>query len=218
MRIEQPVGVRGSLKWIQRLVENHPTLLNDQLNAVGVLSKSHHLQWLSPLRNDNWAEYRDSRFLKTIKQEHLVKELKSFWPRRGPQWDALACDESGRIFLFEAKAHGSEMQSSCKASEVSLNLIKQSIEETKQSMGADCCSDWLNGYYQYANRLAHLNFLKMNRVDACLVFLYFTCDDEMKGPNSVTAWAPFIDAANQHLGLRDHPRDMVSIFQDVRVL
>ena len=83
-------------------------------------------------------------------------------------------------------------------------------------MGADPRSDWLNGYYQYANRLAHLNFLKSNSVDACLVFLYFTCDGEMKGPNSADEWAPFIDAANQHLGLPSHPKDVVSVFQDVK--
>lgn len=218
MRIEQPEGARGSLKWIQRLVESHPTVLNDQLGAAGVFSDSHKLQWLSPLRKDDWAEYRDSRFLKTIKQDHLIEKLRVFWPRRGPQWDGLAYDDSGRIFLFEAKAHGSEMQSSCKAGETSTNIIRSSINEAKKLIGADPSSDWLNGYYQYANRLAHLAFFQQNNVDACLVFIYFTGDLEMKGPRSVEEWAPFIAAANQHLGLLHHPRNVVSVFQDVTVL
>jgi hypothetical protein len=218
MRIEQPVGARGSQKWIQRLVEYQPSLLNDQLHTAGILPKSHHLNWLSPLRYDNWAEYRDSRFLKKVKQEHLIEKLKSFWPRRGPQWDALACDEAGRIYLFEAKAHASEMRSSCKAGEASLNLIIKSIGEAIKTMGTSPCSDWLNGYYQYANRLTHLHFLKQSSVDAYLVFLYFTCDNEMNGPRSSSEWAPLIDAANQKLGLPANPKDVISVFQDVRVL
>jgi hypothetical protein len=183
-----------------------------------VLPLQNQLNWLSPLRCDKWAEYRDSQFLRIIKQEHLGKQLKTFWPRRGPQWDALAYDDSGRVFLFEAKAHGSEMQSSCKAGEISLKLIIKSIKEAKKAMSVDPSSDWLNGYYQYANRLAHLAFLQQNGVDACLVFIYFTCDQEMKGPASDTAWAPFIDAATLHLGLPKHPRNVVNVFQDVRML
>ncbi|WP_085814105.1 hypothetical protein [Geoanaerobacter pelophilus] len=218
MRIEQAEGTRGSLKWTQRLVEKHPSALDDQLHSAGVLSASNQLTWLSPLRSDQWAEYRDSRFLQTINQEHLIKKLKTFWPRRGPQWDALANDESGRIFLFEAKAHGAEMRSSCKAGATSLRLINESMDDAKKAMGAKPCADWLNGYYQYANRLTHLAFLQQSGLDACLVFVYFTGDEEMKGPTSEAAWTPFIDMAHQHLGLPQHPKDVVSVFLDVRTL
>src|SRR5688572_24271438 len=31
MRKEQPEGQRGSLKWIQRLVDSHPSILDDRL-------------------------------------------------------------------------------------------------------------------------------------------------------------------------------------------
>jgi hypothetical protein len=148
MRLVQPEGKRGSLKWIQRLVGKYPRVLDIGLQKAGALSASHQLNWLSPIHKDQWAEYRDSRFLHTIGQAHLIEALKGFWPRRGPQWDALAKDESGRVFLFEAKAHGAEMTSSCQAGATSLQVISRSINTAKLSFGARPDSDWLNGYYQ----------------------------------------------------------------------
>ena len=59
MRIEQPEGKRGSLKWIERLVEYHSSSLDDALRVAGALSNGRHIDWLSPLREDKWAEYRD---------------------------------------------------------------------------------------------------------------------------------------------------------------
>ncbi len=218
MRIEQPEGRRGSLKWIQRLVEMRPAMLDEPLRKAGALPSDGHLTWLSPLRDDKWAEYRDGLFLARIGRAHLASALEEFWPRRGPQWDALARDESGRVFLIEAKAHGAEMSSSCQAGEKSRRTIIQSIEASKLSLGAMSGSDWLKGYYQYANRLAHLEFLHANQVDAWLVFLYFMGDDDMNGPHSEAEWMPYINAAHKHLGLSKNSRGVVSIFQDVRDL
>jgi hypothetical protein len=218
MRLVQPEGKRGSLKWIQRLVGKYPRVLDIGLQKAGALSASHQLNWLSPIHKDQWAEYRDSRFLHTIGQAHLIEALKGFWPRRGPQWDALAKDESGRVFLFEAKAHGAEMTSSCQAGATSLQVISRSINTAKLSFGASPDSDWLNGYYQYANRLAQLSFLQQHGVDAWLVFLYFTGDLEMKGPASAADWSPFIQRAQAHLGLTQHPKGVATTFLDVSIL
>lgn len=66
MRIEQPEGKRGSLKWIQRSVEKQPDGVVEQLQAKGVLPVGDTLTWLSPLRDDHWAEYRDALFLDRI--------------------------------------------------------------------------------------------------------------------------------------------------------
>jgi hypothetical protein len=218
MRIEQPDGIRGSLKWIQRLVDRHPAALDETLGKAGALLPEHHLKWLSPLRADNWAEYRDAQFLSKVGQAHLSEELKAFWPPRGPQWDALATDESGRLFLVEAKAHGLELSSTCKAGNTSLRTIVSSLESSKLALGAKKGSDWINGYYQYANRLAHLHFLQKHGVDVRLIFLYFTGDDQMKGPCSEADWTPYIDAAYAHLGIAKKAHGVVTIFQDVRGL
>ena len=43
-------------------------------------------------------------------------------------------------------------------------------------------TDWTKCFYQYANRLAHLYFLKeLNGIDAALVFVYFTGDTTING-------------------------------------
>ena len=47
------------------------------------------LDWVSPLKKDRFSEYQDTAFLKACGLEHLSDELKAFWPRRGPVWDAL---------------------------------------------------------------------------------------------------------------------------------
>src|SRR5262245_53859802 len=109
MRIEQPPGERGSLKWIQRLVRSHTRALNTQIQKAGALPVGIELKCVSPLIEDSFAEYRDADFLGRIGQSRLAKQMRDFWPNRGPQWDALATEESGRVYLFEAKAHSAEM-------------------------------------------------------------------------------------------------------------
>ena len=214
MRIEQREGRRGSLKWIQRLIERSPGLLEGRLQKAGVLVPPRKVDWRSPLRNDAWAEYRDTAFLTRVGLEHLAEDLEQFWPKRGPQWDALGRDDSGRVFLVEAKAHGPEMSSACQAGEMSRKAITAAMDSCKRAFGAPSDSDWLNGYYQYANRLAHLHFLRSRGVDACLVFLYFVGDRDLGGPSSEAEWMPFIDAVHAHLGvsLKD---GVVTIFQSV---
>lgn len=131
MRIEQPQGSRGSLKWIQRLVQLYPAIINVQLSALGALAPRQSLTWISPLCADEFAEYRDQKFLNRIGQKHLANELKAFWPNRGPQWDGLASDGEGQVFLFEAKAHASEMASTCKACEASKAKITAACNSAK---------------------------------------------------------------------------------------
>lgn len=218
MRIEQPAGTRGSLKWIQRLVQHHPDALTEQLTARGALAGGRSLVWASPLASDSFAEYRDEDFLSRIGLERLSSQLAKFWPNRGPQWDALASDDHGRVFLVEAKAHAAEMTSTCQAGKESRARIVQACDAAKRVLGASPTADWLSGYYQYANRLAHLGFLREHNVDAWLVFLYFTGDADMKGPGTETAWAGPIRDAHTHLGLPAHPPGVVSAFQSVSTL
>jgi hypothetical protein len=218
MRIEQPEGSRGSLKWIQRLVQQRPDLLNSQLEAAGALPLGSSLTWVSPLKSDKFAEYRDADFLKQLGLSRLEAELRDFWPTRGPQWDGLATESSGKVYLFEAKAHALEMASTCQAGDVSRKKIQRACDAAKKTLGADANADWLTGYYQYANRLAHLGFLRQRGIDAWLVFLYFTADTVMNGPESASAWHQHIDVAHRHLGLKQHAPWVVSVFQTVHEL
>ena len=201
MRVAQPEGYRGSLKWIQRLVTSRPELCDTQLRAQGAPLGESSLDWLSPRRDDDWAEYRDAEFLRRIGHLELIEALQNFWPPRGPQWDGLARDVSGAIYLFEAKAHVGEMASTCQASPRSRSQIEAALYATKAAFGAEPGADWLTGYYQYANRLAHLYFLRRAGVNAWFVFLYFTNDAEMQGPDSKEVWNGHLKEVHTCLGL-----------------
>jgi len=77
------------------------------------------------------------------------------------------------------------------------------------AVGAESSSDWFNGYYQYANRLAALAHLRQHSVGARLVFIYFCGDrrpDAANCPNSATGWQEALAKQDKHLGLpENHP-------------
>ncbi len=200
MRIEQKEGTKGSLKFIQQLIARRPMLMADHLVAAGAIPSGSTVTWLSPLPADQWAEYRDEAFLERIGHPELAAALKRFWPARGPQWDGLA-KAGDVVLLVEAKAHVGELASSCAAeSPVSRDLITKSLDATKRALGAKAVADWMNGYYQLANRLAHLSFLRERGVNARLVLLQFTGDTGMPTESTPEAYETAYSAAMTHLG------------------
>ena len=203
VRITSKEGTRGSLKWIQRLINNRPALLDAELCAAGILPEGESVTWVSPIKSDDWAEYRDGEFLKKLGLESVVSSLREFWPARGPQWDAFG--RSGdKVYLVEAKAHVDEMASGGSASaESSIALIGRSLIAARTAFGAREDADWHAGHYQYANRLAHLHFLRQHGIDAHLVFVYFTGDADMRGPGSRHEWSGAIGSARNHLGFEN---------------
>ncbi len=191
-RVVQPEGARGSLKWIQRTVNDRPDVFDRAL--LPLLKGARSLSWVSPLRADDYAEYRDAAFLERLQLDHLSAALGQFWPRRGPQWDALGISDSGDILLVEAKAHIAEMCSpATQASGVSRRLIDTALFETALAFGAVPRAAWADVFYQLANRLAHLHFLRSRGVPAWLVLVHFVGDSDMNGPRTPAEW----DAAYQ---------------------
>lgn len=213
MRVEQPEGSRGSLKWIQRAVETRPEVLAHPDLAP--------IDWVSPLRNDAFAEYRDGAFLKRLNLSWLENELAEFWPRRGPQWDALGL-AGDKIVLVEAKARVPEFVSpACQASESSLLKIRTSFDRVKDALGVESHFDWTQRYYQYANRIAHLWWLRHSGVDAQLLFVDFLNAKEVAGPSDIETWQSAYTAADLQLGLSgNHPLSafMHHIYPDVALL
>jgi hypothetical protein len=219
MRVIQSPGTRGSLRWIQRLVSSKAALFEAKLRATRILANHETITWLSPQEEDDWAEYRDGDFLRLLGLERLSTDLKEFWPSRGPQWDALGLTSEGRPVLVEAKAHLAELTSNCQASGASLAMIHAALQATKEAIGAQSGSDWLTKYYQYANRLAHLHFLRSRSdMDALLVFVYFTNDDEMRGPRTADEWKVGLQDAYAHLALPPRIAGLADAFIDVRWL
>ncbi len=193
MRIPQPEGSKGSLKWIQKALEIDP-------NSIQPVSLPP-INWTSPLREDDFAEYRDGGFLDLIGLSSLSDKLKMFWPSRGPQWDALGTFDGG-VVLVEAKAHISEfLTPGSGASEKSLLKITDALHATQEYLDARPNAAWEQTFYQYTNRLAHLYFLRKHGVNAHLIFASFLNDDEMNGPRFAETWQAVFLAADYSLGI-----------------
>ena len=125
----------------------------------------------------------------------------------GPQWDALgktSNNTNNKAFIFiEAKANVPELVSFCGANDKkSLETISESLDETHRWLNCRGPSiDWKFGFYQFANRLAHLYFLREKlHKEAFLIFLYFVNDPTYK-PTSEDAWKSALKLQKKLMGL-----------------
>ena len=69
------------------------------------------------------------------------------------------------------------------------------------ALGAKDGADWLERFYQFTNRLAHLHFLHREGVPAQLVFVNFVNDGDMGGPTGPAEWRAAFRTAEYALGL-----------------
>jgi len=220
-RFPQSVGEKGSKKWLQKLVNENPELLNLEIRSKLGLSSNEEIHWLSPLKKDEYAEYSDQDFVDLLEIEMEKIPLSDFWPKRGPQWDALGKSRSGNLFLVEAKSHISELISIMRAQdEVSVKKILGSLGKTKDFLNSKAESDWSCGFYQYTNRLTHLYLFRINQLPAYLIFVYFMNDSDMGGPKKVEEWKGAIKLLHSFLGIGRHKlKEFVAdVFIDISYL
>ena len=85
LRVKQTKGAKGSLKWIQKLVNVWPELIDATLKAALRRPAETSIVWQSPMKGDAYAEYSDAAFLNRVGVRPSVKPLADFWPKRGPQ-------------------------------------------------------------------------------------------------------------------------------------
>lgn len=189
-----PQAVKGSQAALQRLVEQSPELLQPRQ-----LSK---LEWVSPRREDDWSEYRDGAALDKLGLARHAEALTEFWPRGGPVWDGLA-KTGDKVVLVEAKSHIREFLSppSAATAPPSIAQIETALRTVKSDLGADDRSNWARVFFQYANRLAFLWWLRGRGVDAYCLFVSFLGDLEMGGPDHAESWQAAFLAADHALGL-----------------
>lgn len=213
-RVKQKLGLRGSLKWVQIVVNQHPDILDEALKIGSRIT------WLSPKADDGFAEYSDAEFLEIIGCNHLSSELLKFWPKRGPQWDALARTDKGEVLIVEAKAHIPELFSPpSTAGAESRTKIDVALRRTSEFLHATSSSSWGVHFYQLCNRLAHLMFLREHGMDAKLVLLNFIGDSDMNGPETAAEWEAAYSVAYHVLGLpKQHKlsRHVLHCYVDVR--
>jgi len=202
---------KGSQFHLQNLINNNPYLLNRLiLDASSTLRNaiSGTIKWVSPIEKENYLEYQDAEFLEAIGYPQLNKDLSKFWPEGGPVWDALAifplkAENRNGVILLEAKSHIKELESSgCSAQGKSRENIIRTFEGIQKVIGITLNKNWLDKYYQYANRLAHLYFLSIvQKIPTWLIFLYFINDVEQSGPINEGKWLGVIDEVKKTLGL-----------------
>lgn len=225
---ETPVAVpasfaaKGSQRWLQVAVNRRPQVIDEPLRAAARLPNSTQITWLSPVESDGFVEYFDGSMCDRLGLR-LTKPLGEFWPAGGPRWDGLARASTGDVFLVEAKAHIGEMVSpASRASEPSRAKITEALRAVQREIapGADEV-DWTGRFYQYANRLAHLHFLRQqNGVPAHLVLVYFLNATDVNGPSERAEYDGAIHVIEHYLGVRRSKlsRYIHKLFVDVRSL
>jgi hypothetical protein len=65
-RHSQFLADKGSQEWIQKLVNEKQEILNSQIRKNLNLPNNETIEWLSPLKGDEYAEYRDEAFLERL--------------------------------------------------------------------------------------------------------------------------------------------------------
>lgn len=198
---------RGSRKWLQALVNRCPELIEQELAGRLGLGPAERVHWLSPLEQDNYKEYRDQAFLDRLAIRPDAPPLASFWPRLGPVWDGLARTDRGDLLLVETKAHiAGLIGNPIRAGGRSFAQIYESLEATKRFCRAPAAAEWTGVFYPYANRLAHLYWLReRKRLPAYLLLVCFLNDAEMNGPASQAAWEGALRLMEALLGVERSP-------------
>ena len=214
MRSSQKPATKGSQRWIQYLINDAPHVLNKKINDH--FSGCKNIEWLSPRKEDDYAEYRDNDFFKKLSIRPIPK-WSCFWPRNGPQWDAFGRCKDGTIILIEAKSHVGELTSNNRAkSDLSISMINEAFNQTKKYYNVSSEKNWNSEYYQYANRIAAHYFLNEKlKKSAKLVFLYFANDKTIDSPLSPEGWGKVIQSVNNQLGLSSSMPKIAYIVMDV---
>jgi hypothetical protein len=160
-RRTRPPETQRSEHWLRVAVNQHTDALNFKISSEFGWDAPDRIDWLSPIESDGYAEYFDEEFLDRLGISDVKVPLSDFWPRSGPRWDAIARTESGKLLLVEAKAYIEEaVDYRSGARPNSMRRIKRALSVAKKGFGSSDNATWETQFYQYANRLAHLYYLR----------------------------------------------------------
>ncbi len=209
------VGHRGSRLRIAQWVNERPRRLDEELRRASPtlddFLDGRPLEWLSPLAARGYRELADDLW-PALRLPGPSPVKAGFWPKRGPNWDAVARargPSTRGLVLVEAKSHMNEITSSSSAKDArSVETIDRAFAATKRYLGVSPTAAWTSRHYQVANRLAFLYYLRARRnIPAWLAFVYFTGDAfEVDGvpqpcPTDARGWRPTLEAMKTHLSL-----------------
>jgi hypothetical protein len=199
----------GSRRQIQAYV-NTPSLtylLNAAVTDAWHDLSAGQIDWRAPLATDRYQELMDSTFWTAIQRLDLKESASTWWPRRGPSWDAVGgVTLPGRdqiVLLVEAKAHIAEFAVGefGGTKPRSIEMITAALDHTRVRLGATAPVDaWLGSHYQLANRLTWTSWLRGRGIDARYAYVLFANDRSYK-PTSVEDLATAAHAGYAALGL-----------------
>lgn len=197
---------KGSQLQTQIYVNERPAELSEAIVAEVAALDGAHLTWVAPLEANKFREPRDAEFLDVLGRRDLLPSSRAFWPSGGPVWDGLAKVKlSGNdegLLLLEAKSYPQEMRSACRARRQSRRRIEVALSRTRSELGAPegCANAWIDSYYQLANRLAHLLWLRRAGAPAWLILLCIL-DDEHHIATTRDAWDSGLADVRDELGI-----------------
>lgn len=213
----------GSECHLLRYMGRHRRMLDDRL--LGEIRSSGAIEW-QDFGFDEGQPWPDSEpkgldFLQDAFPD-VVNSWKKEWPQTGspPNWDAIAWHvtpdgKSRECLLIEAKANLQEIRNpkgcGAKAGSHGRSQIEEFFNKAKGTLGITDCGDWMGAYYQYANRVALLEFLNRHGVPSRLVYIYFIGDRGFAGrqcPASKEEWMPAINAQEQEVLGSKPPADL----------
>lgn len=174
----------GSQRQVQTWVNEHAAKLAREVgDAIGPEVDGDLIEWKAPLKSEGYQEPLDQGFLKALGLAQHAEQLVGFWPSSGPRWDALGVVKgaggAAGVLLVEAKSYPAEIEGSGMGATdpMSIRMISEALGWAKGVLGADRTADWTGRYYQYANRLAHVCFLRYQLgIPSWLVNLCFAGD------------------------------------------
>jgi hypothetical protein len=103
---------------------------------------------------------------------------------------------------YDADRWGSKFGAySHQASPTSRARIDAALAETAAYVKAKPWAPWSTAFYQLANRIAHLYFLRKHGLQAWLLLVNFVGDRAMEGPSSDAEWKAAYQVAWHVLGV-----------------
>ena len=210
---------KGSKYWMQEIVNNE-FFRKELENKL----KNESLEWISPLENESYNEYK----LTEDKLKEKIPDLQdvdfSFWPKNGPEWDAIALAEDGRVlYLFEAKSSEKEMKSSMSAtSDISIEKICGSMRRVCEEFYKNeyKSSLWEKEYYQMGNRLTFLynmnhkmKFDTIKKVKLVLLNIVYDITHDNNKRTQLDAWKQHYEYVFEEMtGSKNIPEDVIMLY------
>lgn len=215
------IGLGYGSEWhMLRFLGYHRNYLNQLISQETGINNIEWLDFPFSAINEPLKRTKEWKGLDFLEDSNVIYDWKKYWPQTGntQNWDAIGrCDINGMQtwLLVEAKAHLGECLSSSDPKPASLGggreTILVALKSTMKYMNVPeiiSPNNWMSPYYQYANRLAVLNFLNEKGIDARFLFFGFTGDKNRskKCPNNEQEWIKKVDDIHQHLGInKDSP-------------